>query len=83
MTGACFQPSIEDLNTKICVHALPVAEDNCTQRQYQGMPLFAEVGPLNLDSFLQAESQQVIAEVKESSNISAQLEDKESKPDDS
>jgi hypothetical protein len=51
-TGACFQPSIEDVGTKICVHAIPMSEDNTIQRQYQGMPLFAEVGPLQLDHFL-------------------------------
>lgn len=60
VTGAMYQPSIEDVGMKICVHALPVSEHNSNLRQYQGMPLFAEVGPLYLDSYLQAEKQQII-----------------------
>ena len=63
VTGACYQPSLEDVGTKICVHALPVNEENCAQRHYQGMPLFAEIGPLNLDTFLEAESRQVVTDV--------------------
>lgn len=37
-----------------------MSDDNTIQRQYQGMPLFAEVGPLQLDSLLATESQEVI-----------------------
>jgi len=29
VTGACYQPSLQDVGTKICVHALPVNEENC------------------------------------------------------
>lgn len=25
--GACYQPSIEDIGKKVCVHALPVEND--------------------------------------------------------
>ena len=25
--GACFQPSMEDIGTKICVHAVPADDD--------------------------------------------------------
>jgi hypothetical protein len=50
-SGACFQPSIEDIGTKICVQAMP-AENDALANQYQGMPLFAEMGPLQMDPFL-------------------------------
>lgn len=30
-SGACFQPSIEDIGTKICVHALPAENDALAQ----------------------------------------------------
>ena len=29
--GACFQPSIEDIGTKVCVHAVPADDDAMTQ----------------------------------------------------
>lgn len=64
VTGACFQPSIEDVGTKICVHALPLAEENCAQRSYEGMPLFAEFGPLVLDPQLEEESQAVVNDIR-------------------
>lgn len=41
-----------------------MSEDNSVQMKYQGMPLFAEVGPLEMDSFLFAESQKIAEEIK-------------------
>lgn len=57
--GACFQPSIEDIGTKICVQAMP-AENDALAQQYQGMPLFAEVGPLLLDPLLSQEADKIV-----------------------
>jgi hypothetical protein len=45
VSGACHQPSIDDVGDKICVHAIPASD----VEEYQGMPMFAEVGPLILD----------------------------------
>lgn len=36
------------------MHALPV-ENDALNEQYQGMPLFAEIGPLQLDPTMQKE----------------------------
>ena len=61
-SGACFQPSLCDIGTKICVHALP-AENDGLMEPYQGMPLFAEIGPLELDPHLREEADQIIQDV--------------------
>ena len=45
VSGSCFQPSVEDIGLKIAVHAIPASDI----QEYQGMPLFTEVGPLVLD----------------------------------
>ena len=45
VTGAFYQPSIDDVGCKICVHAIPVSE----VEEYTGMPAFAELKPLELD----------------------------------
>ena len=58
-SGACFQPSIEDIGTKICVHAIP-ADNDALAQQYQGMPLFSEVGPLLLDPVLSQEADRIV-----------------------
>ncbi|TNV83300.1 hypothetical protein FGO68_gene9992 [Halteria grandinella] len=47
--GSCYQPSIEDLGDKICVHAIPASD----AQEYQGMPIFAEVGPLLMNPKIQ------------------------------
>lgn len=59
-TGACFQPSIEDIGKKVCVHAIPHDLDTDDDEelgngQYMGMPLFAEIGPLVLDPNMEQE----------------------------
>eukprot|EP00347_Sterkiella_histriomuscorum_P024154 403332120 len=43
--GACYQPSIDDVGDRICVHAIPASD----AEEYQGMPMFAEIGPLIVD----------------------------------
>mmetsp|Transcript_17738 Transcript_17738/g.16970 ORF Transcript_17738/g.16970 Transcript_17738/m.16970 type:complete len:116 (+) Transcript_17738:302-649(+) len=43
--GAYYQPSIDDIGYRICVHAIPASD----AEEYQGMPMFAEVGPLEAD----------------------------------
>ena len=40
--GPIYQPCLADVGTRICVHALPAQEED----KYEGMPMFAEVGPL-------------------------------------
>jgi len=45
VTGAFFQPSIDDIGKMICVHAVPASD----AMDYHGMPGFQEVGPLVLD----------------------------------
>jgi hypothetical protein len=45
VTGAFFQPSIDDVGKMICVHAIPASD----AMDYHGMPGFQEVGPLVLD----------------------------------
>ena len=40
------------LRFRICVHAIPTNE----LEEYQGMPMFAEVGPLVMDSEIMAKS---------------------------
>ena len=49
MTGPCFQPSIEDIGTRVMVHAIPASD----VQEYQGMPMFKEVGPLTMDPAVQ------------------------------
>lgn len=44
-TGACYQPSSEDIGLKVMVHAIPASDAD----EYEGMPMFAEVGPLEED----------------------------------
>ena len=45
VTNSCYQPSIDDVGKKISVHGVPASDI----QQYEGMPMFAEVGPLRLD----------------------------------
>ena len=45
VSGSCFQPSVEDIGFKVVVHAIPASDI----REYQGMPLFKEIGPLKMD----------------------------------
>lgn len=45
VSGAFFQPSIDDVGKMICVHAIPASD----AMDYHGMPGFQEVGPLTLD----------------------------------
>ncbi len=46
VSGAFFQPSIDDVGKRICVHAIPASD----VMDYHGMPAFQEVGPLVLDA---------------------------------
>jgi hypothetical protein len=41
---SAYQPSVEDIGRVISVHAKPASD----VREYQGMPMFAECGPLQL-----------------------------------
>ena len=45
ISGACYQPSIEDVGKKVLVHAIPASD----VQEYQGMPLFREIGPIIMD----------------------------------
>ncbi|CDW88006.1 UNKNOWN [Stylonychia lemnae] len=56
VTGACYQPSIEDVGERICVHAIPASD----AEEYQGMPMFAEVGPIILDQKIEQKAQRLI-----------------------
>ena len=69
-TGACFQPSIEDIGKKVCVHAMPhdldtEDEEYLGDGQYVGMPLFAEIGPLTLDPLMEKEVDQTFKEISD------------------
>lgn len=55
LTGSCYQPSIEDVGDKICVHAIPASD----AQEYQGMPIFAEVGPLLMNPKIQDKAAQL------------------------
>ena len=43
--GACYQPSVEDIGHRIFIHALPISDF----KDYQGMPLLREIGPVVVD----------------------------------
>jgi hypothetical protein len=45
VSGSFYQPSLDDIGSKIWVHAHPTNGID----EYQGMPMFAEVGPLVMD----------------------------------
>ena len=45
VTGAFFQPSVDDVGKTICVHVIPASD----AMDYHGMPGFQEVGPLTFD----------------------------------
>lgn len=45
MSGSCYQPSVEDIGCKVVVHAIPASDIE----EYQGMPMYQEVGPLVMD----------------------------------
>ena len=45
VSGSCFQPSVEDIGFKVLVHAIPASDI----QEYQGMPMFKEIGPLVMD----------------------------------
>ena len=67
-TGACFQPSIEDIGKKVCVHAIPhdldtEDDEELGDGQYMGMPLFAEIGPLKLDPKMQEEVESTFKDI--------------------
>ena len=43
------------------MHAQPVEND--ALQQYQGMPLFAEIGPLKLDPVMQSTAESVCSQI--------------------
>lgn len=45
VTGAYYQPTADDIGCKICVKAVPVSE----VKEYIGMPVFGDVGPIQLN----------------------------------
>ena len=45
VSGSCYQPRVEDIGSKVVVHAIPASD----LEEYQGMPLYQEVGPLVMD----------------------------------
>ena len=45
VSSSCYQPSVEDVGKKVIVHGIPASDVT----EYEGMPMFAEVGPLKLD----------------------------------
>ena len=45
VSGSCYQPSVEDIGCKVVVHAIPASDIE----EYQGMPMYQEVGPLVMD----------------------------------
>ena len=45
VSGSCYQPSVEDIGSKVVVHAIPASD----LEEYQGMPLYQEAGPLVMD----------------------------------
>jgi hypothetical protein len=51
-SGSCYQPTIDDVGKKISVHGVPASD----VQEYQGMPMFAEVGPLVLDPKIDEEA---------------------------
>jgi hypothetical protein len=52
VTGACYQPSVEDVGKTVVVHGVPASDIE----EYQGMPMFAEKGPLVIDPNVDAEA---------------------------
>ena len=52
-----YQPSLDDIGARICVHAYPTNGID----DYQGMPMFAEVGPLIMDDDIQNLAKDYIA----------------------
>jgi hypothetical protein len=53
------------VGTKICVHALPV-DTVYSNQKYEGMPLFAELGPIYLDPMVSQEAERIVKETLES-----------------
>ena len=45
VTSSCYQPSLDDVGKKVIVHGIPASDVT----EYEGMPMFAEVGPIKLD----------------------------------
>ena len=58
VSGSCFQPSVDDIGFKILVHAIPATD----VQEYQGMPMFKEVGPLVMDPAVESEADQLLNE---------------------
>jgi len=52
VTGACYQPSVEDVGKTVVVHGVPASD----VEEYQGMPMFAEKGPLVIDPKVEEEA---------------------------
>ena len=88
-SGACFQPSIEDIGKKVCVHAMPhdidVDEDDegdLGHGQYMGMPLFAEIGPLKLDPKMEQEVDESFQQITEGQDLFAAFKSPRNSADD-
>ena len=45
VTGACYQPCVDDVGWRVMVHAVPASD----AQEYRGMPLLREVGPIVMD----------------------------------
>ena len=45
LSGAFYQPCVEDIGHKIMVHAIPTSDVD----EYKGMPLLHEIGPVVID----------------------------------
>ncbi|CAI2385371.1 unnamed protein product [Moneuplotes crassus] len=67
--GSFYQPSLDDIGAKICVHAHPTNGID----EYQGMPMFAEVGPLTMDDGIFKKAQEYIEMNENDRNFSIRI----------
>ena len=64
VVGCCYQPTLDDIGYKICVHAIPASD----AEEYQGMPMFAESKVLVLDQEIKAKSDQLFSDFEDSAD---------------
>jgi hypothetical protein len=62
VSGCCYQPTLDDIGFKICVHAIPASD----AEEYQGMPMFSESKPLELDPEVTIEAEKLFNDFEDS-----------------
>jgi len=64
VSNCCYQPTLDDVGFKICVHAIPASD----AEEYEGMPMFKESEVLLLDPQMEQQSLNLVSDSEDSAD---------------